>query len=282
MRTAVWLCLLVVLAGCNAPVGAGGGGTADTPPAATAAPVPEDSTLAPGLADEGVVDPERLTDAHTGAISDDSYTLVANRTERYGNGTVRSGLRIRVELAADRGYHVRTATAGPDGPVFLGTPPASGAFWSNGSVYVRRLTNDDSTIYNEFRPREGGAGTWTYWVTTVPFGGGQADPTSFYTGVFRSVAVDTVERDTDGDSVVYRLHGSELREASFTGEFADVRNVSLRATVTERGLVRSLRLRFTGTVDGEPVRVEWQVRYRNVSATTVERPGWFERAVQSS
>jgi hypothetical protein len=278
MRTAVIVCLLV-LSGCNAPTG----GVNETPAeTATAAPVPSDSTLAPGVTEAGVVDPERLAAAHRAAIENRSYTLIANRTEQYGNGTVRSGLRIRVELAADRGYHARAATAGPDGPVFLGTPPASAVFWSNGSVYVRRLTNDDSTIYNEFRPREGGAGTWKYWVATVPFGGGQADPTSFYTGVFRSVAVDTVERGTDGDMVVYRLRGSELRQASFTGEFADVRNVSLRATVTERGLVRSLRLRFTGTVDAEPVRVEWRVRYRDVSATTVERPGWFERAVQSS
>ncbi|MFB6116986.1 hypothetical protein [Halosegnis sp.] len=278
MRTAALVCLLVVLAGCNAPAG---GGSVETPAeTATPAPVPADETLAPGVTREGVVSPESLAEAHTAALENESYTLIANRTERYANGTVRSGLDLRVELATDRSYASQAATTGPEGPVFLGRPPAGAGFWSNGSVYVRRLARGNSTIYNEFRPLDDGAGTWGYWVRTVPFGGEQADPTSFYTGVFRSIAIESIEQREANGTTAYRLSGGKLRQASFTSEFTDVRNVSLTATVTEQGVVRSLVLRFSGTTDGATVDIEWRVRYQNVSATTVERPPWFDRAVQ--
>jgi hypothetical protein len=272
MRTAVVVCLLVVLAGCNAPAG---DATTETPATtATAAPVPADSTLAPGVTKEGVVDPERLAAAHRGAIRNRSYTLAANRTVRYANGTLRSGLWLRVRLGERRTYRATASTAGSEGPVFLGEPPATAEFWGNGSVYVRRFAHDGEQTYNTFEPVRG-AGTWQYWVRTVPFGGGVGSPRRFIGDLFATVPtrLDGTTRNT----TAYRLVGD-----SATGPVEGIDGVSevrLTAVVRADGLVRSISLQYAGRVDGEPIRVTRRVRYERVGRTTADRPPWFDRAI---
>lgn len=267
-------CLLLVTAGCNVPAGGGSGEPTRT---VTPVPVPAEETLAPGVTDEGVVNPRALADAHAGVLAGTSFRLSVNRTVRGANGTLRDRLRLDLALAADRGYRAEAATAGPDAPVFLGTPPANATFWSNGSTYARKLTRDGETTYNTFTPVEG-AGTWQYWARTVPFGGQRASPRAFLTRTFRAVDTTVVGRADANGTTVYRLRGNTTTER-LDAQIDDPRNVSLTATVTERGLVRSLSLRYVGTMDGEPVRVTRTVAYRDVGATTVERPPWLERAV---
>jgi len=268
------VCLLLATAGCNTPGGSDAG--AQTP-TVTPVPVPAEETLAPGVTHEGVTNPRALADAHADVIAEPSYRLTVNRTVRDPNGTVRERLTLDLALASDRAYLVDTATAGQDAPVFLGTPPASATFWSNGSTYVRKLTRDDRTTYNQFTPVEG-AGTWRYWAQTVPFGGGRATPQAFLTRTFRAVDTTVVGRAAANGTTAYRLRGNATTERLEEG-IADPRNVSLTATVTDEGLVRSLSLQYVGTIDGERVIVTRTVAYRNVGATTVERPSWFDSAV---
>ena len=271
MRTVVGICLLLVLAGCNAPVG--DAATERPATTATAAPVP-DSTLAPGVTDEGVVDPERLAAVHRGAIEDRSYTLVANRTVRYSNGTLRSELWLQVRLGERRTYHATASTAGSEGPVFLGEPPATAEFWGNGSVYVRRFARDGERTYNTFEPVRG-AGTWQYWVRMVPFGGGVGSPRRFIGDLFATVP--TRLDGTTHNTTAYRLVGD-----SATGPVKGVDGVSdvrLTAVVRANGLVRSISLQYAGQVDGEPIRVTRRVRYGRVGRTTADQSSWFDRAI---
>lgn len=268
--------LLAVLAGCNALPGGGSGGTTAT---VTPAPLPAASGFPPGVTESGVEDPIALSSAHRALVDDRSYTLGAERVVRYRNGTLRSRLRLRVALAADRSYLANAATAGPYAPVFLGRPPAQGVYWSNGTVYLRKFTRKNETTYNRFGTRNDGAGTWGYWVTTVPFGGGRGDPETFYREVFGSVPTRTVQRQTVDGTVVYRLEGTRAGTGGFDRDVANVTDLRLDATVTAEGLVRTMSLRYAGVTDGEPVAVHWTVTYRNVGNTTVERPAWFERAI---
>lgn len=267
-------CLLLVTAGCNVPEG----GAADEPTrTVTPVPVPAEETLASGVTDEGVVNPRALADAHAGVLAETSYQLTVNRTVRGVNGTLRERLLLDLSLTADRTYRTETSTAGPEAPVFLGSPPANATFWSNGSTYVRKLTRDGKTTYNTFSPVEG-AGTWQYWARTVPFGGQRASPRAFLTRTFRAVDTTVVSRADSNGTTVYRLRGNTTTER-LDESVAEPRNVSLTATVTEQGLVRSLSLRYVGTVEGERVRVVRNVTYHGVGETTVERPPWFDRAV---
>lgn len=283
----VSLPVLAVLAGCSglAPGPAGGADPTGTTPGVTAAPVPEEGGQGPpGIADGRVQDPRALAAAHARALGGRSFTLVSEREARYANGTLRARLQLRATLAADRGYRADVATAGPAAPVFLGRPPATATFWSNGNgLYLRKLTRGNTTVFNQFTPSQGGAGGWRYWVRTVPFGGQQATPTRFYTSVFLSVPVGlTGHERVDGPDgrVVYRFVGRGVERQRFEEDLTNVRAVRLNATVTQQGLVRSLSLRYVGDVDGATVRVNRTVRYSRVGDTSVTRPEWFDRAVQ--
>lgn len=262
-------CLLLVLAGCGGPAAA----PATETRSVTAVEVPDDGTFAPGVTEEGVTGPSALARAHTDALAETSYRLVVNRTVRYANGTLRESLRVNLSLAADRGYLVHTATAGPAAPVFLGTPPANATFWSNGTTYLRRLGRDGTTTYNSFEPREG-AGTWQYWARTVPFGGGTGNPRDFFEDTFETVETRLVGTENE---TAYLLVGETATEP-LDEEYADPRNLSLRASVTPEGMVRSLTLRYEATVEGRTVTVVRTLRYEDVGETTAPRPPWYERA----
>jgi hypothetical protein len=58
------------------------------------------------------------------------------------------------------------------------------------------------------------------------------------------------------------------------------RELRLNATVTERGLVRSVSLSFVAVREGERHRVTRRLDYRDVNGTTVERPPWVDRALE--
>jgi len=279
--TAAALSLLLVLGGCS--------GLAPTPgpatPAAdvTPAPVPTDDrftgNLAPGLTADGVTSSSTLAEAHVARLEGRSYTLVANRTTRYRNGTLRERLALDLSLGTDRSYLVATETDGPRAPVFLGRPPASAVFWSNGSAYARRLTRDGTTTYSAFQPTAG-AGTWQYWARTVPFGGRGGNPRGFITRTFSAVPTRTTERVADGNDTVYRVVGTRATAPIELG-IEDPRDVRLSATVTAAGLVRTLDLSYVGTVDGEVIRVHRSFRYERLENTSVDRPGWVGRAFEN-
>ena len=275
MRTVtVAVAVGLLLAGCNTVPSLDG----PTSPTTTVTPVdiPAEYDYAPGVTTEGVTDPGALAAAHERALADSSYRVRATRTVRHANGTLRAQLLVDVALDQNRTFLASAATRGPAAPVFLGRPPATGTYWSNGSVYVRRLTRDGETTYTAFEPPGGGAGTWRYWTRTVPFGGGQATPGGFYRGLF--TAVPTRLADETPGAEPYRLVG-DTATAPFQTEVTDVRDVRLVASVRRDGLVQSLTLRYAGEIDGTTVRVERTVRYRDVGTTAVGRPPWFEKAV---
>ncbi|MFC7194533.1 hypothetical protein ACFQL4_07495 [Halosimplex aquaticum] len=105
MRSAAVLAL-VLLAGCSvvAP-----GPQAET---VTPAPVPTAEALPPGVEPDGVADPGALAAAHAATLDGTSFTLIANRTVRYPNGSLRSDLDVRLELSASRDYHASASVRG--------------------------------------------------------------------------------------------------------------------------------------------------------------------------
>jgi hypothetical protein len=274
MRAAL-VALAVVLAGCPAF------GSGSTPtPEVTPVPVPETAAYPPGVSEAGVVAPDVLANAHVTLVGNTSYTIVSNRTIRYANGTLASGLAVRTRLAADRRFLVTVSTAGPEGPLLLGRPPASARYWSNGSVYVRALTVDGRTTHTRFAPPDGFIGTWRYWRSTVPFGGQEGNAAGTFAAVFRAVPTTVADTRSVGNRTVTRLVGDTAHSGSFAkvGN-GSVRNLTLAAAVDDRGLVRSFDLSYGTRKDDQPVRVEWSLRYLNVGNTTAARPPWFERAI---
>lgn len=281
LRSAEVLAVLVVLAGCSSYPFVGGGERTD--PAVT--PISPDDLPPqhlPGVTSRRVVDAGTLGRAHARSIDNTSYVVASNRTVRYVNGTLRSHLVTRVAVDDDRRFHTSTSTAGPEAPVFIGAPPADAAYWSNGTTYLRRLTRDGQTAYAELDPPDTWVGTWRYWAEVVPFGARNNRPSTYYAAVFSAIPVRVVDRESGDGTTLYRLEGHvdwTVSGEMFPGRTRSIENVRLVALVDGSGLVRSLELKYTGTVDGEPVHVERTIRYTDVGATTVDRPTWYDRAV---
>lgn len=275
MRRAAALALLVLLAGCS--FGSPGGTPTET---VSPAPLPDDVGLPPGVTDDGVTDPRALGEAHRAALAGRSFTLSSNRTVLGPNGTLRSGLDVRVELAEDRSYHARVATDGPDAPVLLGRPPASGVYWSNGSVHFRKLTRENRTTYDRIDPDAAFVGSWQFWTTTVAYGGVRVrEPTVLYAQTFDAIPTEVADRRTANGTIVVRLEGDRATSPAFSQLDPDrVRDVSLVAEVDDRGLVRTFHLSYVAVVDGDAYEVDWRIEYDRLDGTTVEPPEWADRA----
>jgi hypothetical protein len=268
------LALVVVLTGCGGPTSVAPDSTV------TPAPLPETDTqgkIAPGVTGDGVVDARTLANAHVAHLENRSYTLTVKHTVRYENATLREQLFIRLLLTADRKYVVATRTTGPEAPLFLGKPSAQAVFWSDGSQYARRLTRDGTTTVTEFQPSDG-AGSWRYWARTAPFGGGVSSPRAFFSETLSAIPTRLEGSNRMGEDTVYQLVGDDSSTA--INGIENPRAVLLQLNVTATGLVRSLSLKYNGTVEGELVTATRTVRYTAVGDTTVGRPEWVDKALE--
>lgn len=281
---AALLAVVVVLAGCSGLPFVGGEG-GDRPAATTVPDGPESTRPPPGVLSQQVTGPRELGRAHARAIENRSYVVTSNRTVRYANGTVRSHIAVEVAIDEEREFLAAVSTAGQEAPVLLGEPPATAVYWSDGTTYLRRLTRDGERTFVEFDPPETWIGTWSYWVKTVPFGGGANRPATFYSSLFSAVPASVDGRTTVANTTHFRLVNDRDRpftDRTFPGRVSSVRDLSLVALVDGDGLVRSLELRYSGTIDGEPVQVRHTVRYADVGTTSVDRPTWYDRATSDA
>ncbi len=269
--------VLALTAGC-AGLGAGPApAPADADESLTPAPVPEpdDRPFAPGLGPDGVRDAELLGRVHAGALERTGYTLVANRTARYENGSVHSRLRIRIAVTAGRAYLATVRTRGAGGAV-RGRLPADATYWSDGDRYLRRIDHGEWLEYGAFEPIDGYAGTWAYWVREVALTGSAARDLAETVDAFDTRVVDR-GRNRSRLLVGGGLRGSEFRDRRVT----DPADATLTARVRPGGFVSAYRVRYaTATAAGVPVRVSRSVRYGDVGSTTVDRPSWYDLAVE--
>lgn len=271
------LVVLILLAGC-----AGISGEAvdrDDGPTETVTPVavPDDPVDRSAGVDDGVTDSAALANAHDERLSERSYRLVSNQTIRYENGSIRSQYKADLRLAADRGYRVTVETAGPEGPLLLGEPPATAVFWSDGETYIRAFGESD-VIYNEFAPSRSGVGTWEFWASTGAFGGLQS-PNRMIGESFEAVPTRVDGNETVDGIERHRIVGEGGPDTDLPfPEASPARNVDLLATVDEDGLVRYLELEYDGYVDGDRVLVTRSISYSDAGATDVDRPEWYDEA----
>lgn len=274
------LALAVLLAGCPAI-----GPQAGVTPAQTPDSAPEEVSYPAGVGPWGVEDPSTLARAHSEMARSTSYTLISKRTINFQNGSLYSLLAATIRLGHNQTYRVNVRTAGPGAPtLLLGTPPANGAYWSNGTVYVGTHTRQNETIYETFYPPpDPFIGTWQYWQSKAALGGAGGFHKEIFRTTFDTIETELVATNQSNGTRLYHLAGEQVRSSDFArvGD-GPVRNVSLDATVAETDLVRRFDLRFDRRVDGEWVTVSWYLAYEDVGSTKVERPPWFDRTSAGS
>lgn len=253
------LCALAVLAGCS-------GGA----PTVTPAPVPEagepvGSSLAPGLSQQGITDPFRLEAAHRQVLTEASFSRHTTETvSREGQPVYESVETVRVSAGGDRyNLSVRQQTSTD----YSIRPFASRVrVWGNRSVRAIRLVRIDGIDYRvESGSRLSGDALR------------DSDRTVELLGAF---AVEVTEREAGG----YRLTSNRLVAPAALDPLSridEVRDASLTAVVTERGLVQRYRVRYEGVDDGDRLTVVLTGRVSGVGTTTVSTPDWVDAAFRA-
>jgi hypothetical protein len=285
-RAALLVCLALLLAGCNGPLG--GGGTPMPQSTATATPTPPSdgsttptATPAPdpadvGLAADGVVDAAALARAHHRRLGETSYTLGEAVVVRASNGSVvyRSQRVVRAAAGGDQfdwnGSAAATAaTAGTPAWVrrVFDTPGVTLAYSNESATIVAVTVDDFSDAYYT-------TGSQEQKLFLQIHGSLTADDVVRET--FEGVGTRVTAIERDGDTVVYELAASDDDHAfALTGvPNATTEVLSLSATVQRSGIVRQLSFRYRVDTENGTYVVRRVLTVRDVGRTTVERPAW--------
>jgi hypothetical protein len=154
--------------------------------------------------------------------------------------------------------------------------------WSNGSVLLERYHRNSTVGYRLIGPAVYRTGNGFYQSFRHP------KPFRDRFALFDAVETRVVNSRTDGPGPArYTVVGDRLEHPERFAAATNVRrpsNVSLRAVIDDRGLVRSFRLSYDGQFpSGETVHVSRRVVYRDVGEVDrVPRPEWSDRATGAS
>ena len=278
--TALLCALLVVSAGCATFTSDEAESTTDRPttgpatttaePATTTGPATtSESTsagtsdapeqLAPGLTSEGVTNPLALANAHQAALQNGPFVKQVS-IER-SNASASAFRRTTLRYANDSHWS-RTVT-GEGMPVAFGATNATLGVYADGERVLTRLQVDGNVSYSVLLGQQEGN----------PVPPREALPESMYARdlIYSVLSYGdlTVERV---DSGTYRLTGSS-EQVIVRGQTAT--NVEFAANVTEDGLFRTLDF----TYEVGDTTVERTVTFEKVDDDPVERPDWYETAL---
>lgn len=279
MRTAVALTVLILLAGCSGlsggPAATPSAGVTGTEPSADGSSVdvatdaggePTDAAgppeYPPGVTAEGVTNASALLDAHWTALRNEGYVV-----ERWENTTTR---RERVPENLTRREYERYEVAAGGTTVFhdrrsapVARPRVGQSTWDNGTIRVERHHERgwppdrtdfviEATGGNESAPAQVRG-----WPASLP----EADAWT-----------RTAVHGTGADTVVRIWAERTWPDGSkFTGT----------AIVEADGLIRRLSTTRTDHGDERSSTDRVTIRLREVGVDRVERPPWFERALES-
>lgn len=256
------LAALVILAGCSA-FGTAGPSTGDRTVTPAPVPTPEPSPP-PGVTTNGVRDPERLGAVHERHLTNRSYTVTVVRTIRFANGTTVRRLE-------------RGRTVGTDGAIAAWTHGRRSEQVDNETIVSRRVWSNESVRVLRLRYANG---TTEYTVSQSRQRYPYRRTGNAVARILSSEDADVVAVDTDTDPSTYTLLSRNLTgQRSAAADLKRVETSSIRAVVTDAGLIRHASIRYTGTRDGAPAVTNSTVSF-DTTPKTVTRPAWVETALE--
>ncbi|EMA08650.1 hypothetical protein SAMN05443574_11745 [Haloarcula vallismortis] len=263
------VCLCLLSAGCAGLFG----GETTARETVTPAPVPtadgptSPAQRAPGVVGNRVVNPPALGRAHVSQLSNTSYRVHHTRTVMNGSGLHR---RVRTRASISAGYGSYTATRTISGQSV--TPREIHSTWRDGRA-LRRTTVNGSTATAVVADSRGIGGPPRSPRAALFF-----EPT-FNARVIALFSATNITSIRPGDEVIKQLYGVSLYRVKGTGSTDDsavathpvdrVTNVSLSATVTPSGIVRSYALQYTAVNGTDTHRVTEILRYSDLGTTDV-------------
>lgn len=263
------ICLCLLSAGCAGLFG----DDAAARETVTPAPVPTADTTtgteqrAPGIVGDRVVNATALGRAHVSQLSNTSYRVRHTRTVMNGS---RLHKRVRTRASISAGYRSYTATRTVTGQGVTAREVHS--TWRKGRA-LRWTTVNGSTSTEVVADSRGIGGPPRAPRAALFF-----EPT--FNGRFMALlSVTNITSVRPGGEVIKQLYGVSLYRIRGTGSTDDsavatrpvdrVTNVSLSATVTPSGVVRSYALQYTVVNGTETHRVTESLRYSDLGTTDV-------------
>lgn len=226
-----------------------------------------DTTLAPGLSADGVTDPFALAQAHHRVLRNASYTVTAQSTHRYGNGTLVGTSSTTTAVAADGERTVRTYGTFRNTSAQSAVTQYERLAWSNGTLSLTAVRFGDGEVTYD-RSEDSAAlprNADTDWETIY--------------AAFSAANTTVVGEVEDDGRTLYRVVATDVRADS---AYVDDRPFTMTALVDERGVVHSLVVAHPTTYEGTPAFVTQQIRVTNVGNTTVEQPDWYDDALANA
>ncbi|EMA49305.1 MULTISPECIES: DUF7537 family lipoprotein [Halococcus] len=265
------LVVCVVLAGCN---GVFGTESDERTPTLTPVAVPTDEPtptpvprLAPGLTGKGVVNASALAAAHTAAFENTSFTVRQTVVYRAENGTSIRRIESTTRVADGRFRVTRRWNEST-------TLQQVEYYDDSERVLVATTRANDTTTYRRLSPQAVVA------QRSSVLGAGSGRIETMFVAAETRVANRT---DRNGTTVYRLVPAVARRETSNTATVLD-RSVSVRAGVTEQGLVRNYTLtqRLSGDGADGATTIVVSARYTAIGATDVERPTWYGNALAAT
>jgi len=268
-RRVLAVVLIATLAGCGAIAG-----PQDVTETVTPAPVPtpptENSatpddaptTVAPGIAPDGIVDLEALLDHHRSVITNTSFVMEDERRETdVRTNELRNVPQSRRTVYGDDGSYWRYESAiDPDDPSRLRYVRDFEQYGTGERAYSKwDVVGRSNTTFERLDDHPLSRNLGTPIVTFQRYLG---------------LENETVTRYDVGERSHYVVRGTR----SSVGRYGAVENFSTRVVVREDGLIRRLDVSFVADDDGEPVAVEYTARYSRLGNATVTPPEWLPTA----
>ncbi|MUV51408.1 hypothetical protein [Haloarcula sp. CBA1122] len=263
------VCLCLLSAGCAGLFGddAAARETVTPAPVPTADAPTSPAQRAPGVVGDRVVNATALGRAHVAQLSNTSYRVHHTRTVMNGSG-LHSRVRTRASVSA--GYESYTATRTISGESV--TAREIHSTWRDGRA-LRRTTVNGSTSADVVADSRGIGGPPRPPRAALFF-----EPT-FNGRLIALLSATNITSIRPGDEVIKQLYGVPLYRIKGTGSADDsaiatrpvdrVTNVSLSATVTPNGVVRSYALQYTVINGTDTHRVTEILRYSDLGTTDV-------------
>ena len=263
------VCLCLLSAGCAGLFGDGSAAreTVTPAPVPTADAPTSPEQRAPGVVGDRVVNATALGRAHVAQLSNTSYRVQHTKTVMNGSGLHR---RVRTRASISAGYRSYTATRTITGQGV--TAREIHSTWRDGRA-LRRTTVNGSTSADVVADSRGIGGPPRPPRAALFF-----EPT-FNGRLIALLSATNITSIRPGDEVIKQLYGVPLYRIKGTGSADDsavatrpvdrVTNVSLSATVTPNGVVRSYALQYTVINGTDTHRVTEILRYSDLGTTDV-------------
>lgn len=244
--------LLVAATGCQ-------GITDITPPNGTETPTAE-PIAAPGISNDGTVDPSRVIDAHEASLRNRSYTIRERLVVTYANGSKR-GVRTSIQrIGSEKRRYLYVMNQTGEFPWSIPPYPDMRA-WSNGNrTYVQLIKYDGTEYYSNRAER-------------APVRGNVFDTPFIFRRYLSAVNKTTVVPTTENGWQAYRVSWNNSNTSS---------TFSLRLMINSFGLIYRFRVSYqVNSVqwDGAVTREFW---ITDIGETEFDRPSWVSAARNAS